>query len=100
MGSQNGHTTTVDVLLRQGADPNIANNVRKFNPYHTVNKLVAIMLQCNKFTSCTLSYPLCLGVRVGVCGLHKTFNVGFEHALNLWWMLILKVEGSLYFLLT
>ena len=29
MASQEGHTTTVDVLLRQGADPNIANNVRK-----------------------------------------------------------------------
>ena len=29
MASQGGHTTTVDVLLRQGADPNIANNVRK-----------------------------------------------------------------------
>ena len=29
MASQSGHTTTVDVLLRQGADPNIANNVRK-----------------------------------------------------------------------
>ena len=29
MASQNGHTTTVDVLLRQGADPNIASNVRK-----------------------------------------------------------------------
>ena len=29
MASQEGHTTTVDVLLRQGADPNIADNVRK-----------------------------------------------------------------------
>ena len=29
MASQDGHTTTVDVLLRQGADPNIADNVRK-----------------------------------------------------------------------
>ena len=77
MASQNGHTTTVDVLLRQGADPNIANKVHKFNPYHIVKKLLAIMLPCNKFTSCTLSYPLCLGVRVGVCGLHKTFNVMF-----------------------
>ena len=74
MASQGGHTTTVDVLLRQGADPNIANNVRKFNPYDIAKKLVAIMLPCNKFTSCTLS---CFGVRVGVCGLHKTFNVKF-----------------------
>ena len=29
MASESGHTTTVDVLLRQGADPNIADNVRK-----------------------------------------------------------------------
>ena len=28
MASQGGHTTTVDVLLRQGAHPNIADNVR------------------------------------------------------------------------
>ena len=68
MASQNGHTTTVDVLLRQGADPNIANNVRK---------LQSSVLTSNKFTSCTLSYPLCFSVRVGVCGLHKTFNVRF-----------------------
>ena len=27
MASQDGHTTTVDVLLRNGADPNIATNV-------------------------------------------------------------------------
>ena len=27
MASQNGHTITVDVLLRNGADPNIARNV-------------------------------------------------------------------------
>ena len=31
MASQEGHTTTVDVLLRQRADPNIADNVRKLN---------------------------------------------------------------------
>ena len=54
MASQEGHTTTVDVLLRQGADPNIANKVRKFNPYHILKKLEAIMLPCNKFTSCIL----------------------------------------------
>ena len=77
MASYGGHTTTVDVLLRQGVDPNIANKVRKFNPYHILKKLEAIMLPCNKFTSCTLSYALCLGVRVGVCGLHITFNVRF-----------------------
>ena len=54
MASQGGHTTAVDVLLRQGADPNIANKVRKFNPYHILKKLEAIMLPCNKFTSCIL----------------------------------------------
>ena len=27
MASQEGHTSTVDVLLRNGADPNIARNV-------------------------------------------------------------------------
>ena len=33
MASQGGHTTTVDVLLRQGADPNIADNVRMIHEY-------------------------------------------------------------------
>ena len=30
MASQNGHTTTVDLLLRHAADPNIARNVSEF----------------------------------------------------------------------
>ena len=28
LASQEGHTSTVDVLLRNGADPNVAKNVR------------------------------------------------------------------------
>ena len=34
MASNNGHTTTVDILLNRGANPNIANNVSEvFLPF-------------------------------------------------------------------
>ena len=36
VASQNGHTSTVDVLLRNGADPNIARTV-------SVNQLVLLV---------------------------------------------------------
>ena len=33
VASQNGHSATVDVLLRCGADPNIARNVSQFSNF-------------------------------------------------------------------
>ena len=58
MASQEGHTTTVDVLLRQGADPNIADNVRKLQSsvltmylsIHTHNVLTVITQTATDYT--------------------------------------------------
>ena len=62
MASQGGHTTTVDVLLRQGADPNIADNVRKLNWWlatmlqiyhyhiHYVSVYVSVYVVCTKLS--------------------------------------------------
>lgn len=42
MASKNGHTTTVDVLLNRGANPNIAKNVSEVFP--NIAKKVDILL--------------------------------------------------------
>ena len=42
MASQNGHTTTVSVLIRSGADPNIADQVKR-----TANFYIQLLLSDN-----------------------------------------------------